>query len=75
MTDRVLEPGDRQSAVWLKLKKHLEAELQRLRVKNDGNLDEKRTAILRGRIGEIKAILALENDAPPAPDEDKLFKD
>jgi hypothetical protein len=75
MSDRVFERGERQSAVWMKLKKHLEAELQRLRAKNDSNLDEQRTAILRGRIGQVKAILALENDAPPAPDEDKLFKD
>lgn len=75
MTDRVIEQNDRQSAVWLKLKQHLEAELQRLRAKNDGNLDERNTAILRGRIGQVKAILSLEKDAPPPPDEDALFKD
>lgn len=75
MTDRVLEPIDRQSAVWLKLKKYLEAELASLRAKNDGNLDEIKTATLRGHIRRVKSILALENDAPPASEEDKLFKD
>lgn len=75
MTDRVIEKNDRQSAVWLKLKKHLEAELDVLRKKNDGNLDEVKTANLRGGIRQLKAILALENDAPPPPDEDQLFKD
>lgn len=75
MTERVLEVNDRQSAVWQKLKKHLEAELALLRAKNDRNLDEKRTAILRGRIEQLKMILALDKDVPQISEEDKLFKD
>ena len=51
-----------QSAVWLKLRDHLNETLLSLRAQNDGDLDEIATARLRGRISAIKVILALGED-------------
>lgn len=48
-----------QSAVWLKLRDHLNETLLSLRSQNDGDLDEIATARLRGRISAVKVILAL----------------
>ncbi len=56
----LLTAGDRQSALWRKLRKHLEQRLQDLRKKNDGNLSELATAALRGEIRAIKRMLALD---------------
>ena len=60
----ILAPIERQSAIWLKLKKHYEARLELLRAKNDGNLDAIETVRLRGRIAEIKGLLALDDPGP-----------
>lgn len=57
------------SALWQKIKAHYEARLQTLREKNDVDNDENRTIKLRGRIAEIKALLALDKP-PPAADID-----
>ena len=78
MTDTkepVLNRQDRDSVAWLKLKKHLEAQLQKCRIANDGHMDEQRRARLGGRIEEIKAILALDSDVPPVQDENANFRD
>lgn len=53
-----------QSALWLKLKKHLEERLDVLRAKNDGDLDTTETARLRGRIAALKELIALEDPSP-----------
>jgi hypothetical protein len=50
---------DFNTAVWATLEKDLQAELQRLREQNDANLDDLATAKLRGRIEQIKDLLAL----------------
>lgn len=60
----VLSHIEAQSAFWQKIKAHLDERLQRLREKNDGNLDERRTAELRGAIREIKNLAALDKPAP-----------
>jgi hypothetical protein len=75
MSDPILDPIERQSAVWLKLKKQLEARLAMLRMKNDSDLSPHRTARLRGRIEEVKALLSLGTDKPNLPDENEIFKD
>ena len=75
MTEPVLTPGDRQSAVWQKLKKYLDAQLEVLRKRNDADFDERKTAKLRGRIEAVKAMLSLGTDAPQSPSEDANFKD
>ncbi len=54
-----LLPTDLVSSTWLKIEKHLEERLNNLRAKNDNeNLKEHETAAMRGRIAEIKAMLA-----------------
>ena len=59
-----------QSAIWLKIKQHLEGRIATLRSKNDGDLDILETAKLRGRIAELKALIALdESPVVPVADE------
>lgn len=74
MSEPILTPGDRQSAVWQKLKKYLDAQLDILRRRNDADADERKTAKLRGKIEAVKALLSLGTDAPRPPAEEE-FKD
>lgn len=57
---------ERQSPVWRKLMERFEARLHNLRAMNDGPKDAAETAELRGRIAEIKALLAM--DVEPTQD-------
>lgn len=57
------EPGDFNSGLWVRLRKHYEERLGELRAKNDAPLSAEETAAIRGRIAEIKRLLDL--DAPP----------
>ena len=75
MSEPVLTPQDRQSASWLKLKERYEARLATLRAQNDSELDERKTARLRGRIAEVKAFLSLGTDTPVVLDESDKFRD
>ena len=75
MTEPVLTPQDRQSSPWLKVKQHLEARLAKLRAENDGDLPIEKTAKLRGRIAEVKALMALDADPAPLNDENDRFRD
>lgn len=59
-----LTEQDRQSSLWRKLKAKAESDLCDLRRRNDALSDEVTTAVLRGRIYQIKELLALD---PPAP--------
>lgn len=59
-----LTDAERQSALWMKLARHVEQRLDILRRRNDNQLDDLATAKLRGQIAECKAILALGNPAP-----------
>lgn len=47
----------RTSDTWLAVTKYCEDRLVALRRQNDGDLDERRTAKLRGRIAEIQQFL------------------
>lgn len=67
MSEPILTPGDRQSAVWQKLKKYIDAQLEQLRKRNDGPLTNERTLELRGQIRALKALLSLGTDAPREP--------
>lgn len=62
-----LTPAERQSDAWRRLEKHLTDRLQSLRVQNDGDNSYEATAKLRGRIAELKAMLALAQDIPIQP--------
>jgi len=50
---------DLRTSLWLKLKEHLETQLQSARKKNDAVQNIDATNILRGEIRSIKRILAL----------------
>lgn len=56
----VLTKADKQSSVWLKLKKHFEERLAEKRVRNDSlELTDAQTAALRGEIAVLKYSIAL----------------
>ena len=59
-----LEPHETRSALWLKLQAHLTAQLVTLRQKSDGALSHEDTTRLRGRIAQLKEILALSQTEP-----------
>lgn len=64
-----LDAIETRSAVWIKLHTHLRSQLQTLRERNDGaQLDAIETARLRGRIAQVKEILALGQPEPEQPD-------
>lgn len=60
----LLTPTERDSPVWRKIKAHAEQRLESARKANDTNLDERKTAKLRGRIAELKHLATLDQPAP-----------
>jgi len=75
MSEPLFTDHERQGAVWQKLKRHLEERLATMRAKNDGNLDEMKTARLRGQIAEVKALMSFGTDKPVVGIEDANYKD
>lgn len=61
--------ADFHSATWQKMKKHLQSQLESYRKENDGNLDNDKTQRVRGRIAEVKRLLALEDPTPKVMDD------
>lgn len=61
-----LHPQDRTNPLWLRLEAHMQQALAELRVLNDASLPPERTENTRGRIAQIKALLALA-DEPNKP--------
>lgn len=60
-----LSEHERTSALWLRLRLHLEAELAAARVENDAmGKGAEQTAFLRGRIDQLKALLRLNEPTP-----------
>lgn len=60
-----LNASDVQSPVWVKLRKHMQARLQALRISNDStDLDPVATARVRGEIKNLKNLLALGKPDP-----------
>jgi hypothetical protein len=59
-----LSEADKASALWLRLKEHLETRLADARKRNDGVQPEADTAALRGEIRALKRIIALGDDRP-----------
>lgn len=59
LTDR-----DRESDLWRRLLAHLNQSLDSLRKQNDTPTDEVLTANTRGRIAQIKALIALDKPPP-----------
>ena len=70
MSDRIeyeradLTEGDLVSPTWGKLKRHLDDRLKVLRVQLEQDLDEIKSAKIRGQIAEVKAILGLAAGRP-----------
>lgn len=59
-----LTDGEKMHPLWLRLKAHLEKQLQSLRERNDRPQAELETATLRGHIKCLRVILALGDDRP-----------
>lgn len=57
-----LEPHEMQSALWQRLHAHMTERLDGLRRSNDGDLPMEETQRLRGRIAQLKEILALARE-------------
>jgi hypothetical protein len=64
MAELILNATEAQSPLWLKIKAHLEERLVEARLSNDGEHDVVKTARLRGRIAELKRIMALDKPPP-----------
>lgn len=65
-----LTPQEIQSAVWIKLRDHMEQRLAMLRCQNDGDLSPEQTIKLRGRVAQLKELLALANTTPAQAEPD-----
>lgn len=57
-----MNSNDFNSTTWLTLVVELEARLALLRSQNDATLNEIETAKLRGRLAELKRIIALPHE-------------
>lgn len=59
--------ADRESKTWQKIKAHCEKELEVLRGRNDGKMNENDRNFLIGQIHQLKALLALEKPGVVIP--------
>lgn len=66
----LLDDLERASAAWLKLEKHLHSRIDALRRMNDTSRDPAATEKIRGRIAELKDLLAQVRPAPASIAED-----
>lgn len=55
----MLRAEDFRGDTWKRLKQTLTARLSDLRVQNDGDYDQQKTALIRGQISEVKRLLDL----------------
>lgn len=67
MSEEVLTKLERDSAVWMKIKAHLEKRLAAQRLKNDGDHSMEVTAKTRGRIAELKELLTIGEEQKRLP--------
>lgn len=66
----VLDATDEASPCWQKLKAHYERRLADYRLRLEmPSLTDNESAVLRGRIAEVKALLAINNELPSIPNE------
>lgn len=64
MSDLKLTAAEAHSAVWKRLKEHMEERLSAHRAKNDGPLDPIQTATVRGQVKELKVLLGMDKPEP-----------
>lgn len=69
MAEIKLTAADKHSALWGKLSTHMGSRLEAYRNRIEGNLSPDETTKLRGRIAELKHLLAIGNETP-APSAD-----
>lgn len=67
----VLKEHELNSSTWMKIQTHLEERLALLRAKNDASKTIEETEKLRGRIDEVKFMLAL---AEPEPETESVTR-
>lgn len=61
-----LTKEESRSQTWVRIEELLTAELARLRGLNDDTQkDEIKTAVIRGRIKQLKEVLAMGKETPP----------
>ena len=60
----ILQEHELTGSTWLRIKEHLEERLALLRAKNDASKSIEETEKLRGRIDEVKFMLALAEPEP-----------
>ena len=60
----ILTEGEKLNPIWLKLTDYFEHRIQTLRIQNDGVKNENDTAMLRGRIAELKTFIAFNGIQP-----------
>lgn len=54
----ILTETEANSRLWLRISECLEARIERFRTKNDNPMSHDETNVLRGRIAELKNLLA-----------------
>lgn len=62
----ILSASDKLNPLWISLMSHWTARLEQQRMQLEGNKSETDTAVLRGRIAEIRACMRLNNEVPAA---------
>ena len=62
MSDFELTPADKRSPLWLDLAEHLTQRLALARAENDVSKPIEKTEHVRGRIFELKALLAMAEE-------------
>lgn len=62
-----LAPHERANPLWLSLERHMQQTLAEMRAMNDTSLPPERTEHIRGRITQLKALLALADEPTPPP--------
>lgn len=67
-----LDERDLQSALWLRLRAHLSERMEVYRRQNDGALTPEETTRLRGRIAQLKEILALHEPEQSGETDDAM---
>lgn len=66
MADRLeLNAADRNTALYGKLQDYWRSRIDKLRIKNDGNLDERETTNVRAQIACYATMLKVFEERPP----------